>query len=1015
METQNHLIVGLGGTGGKIIRAMRKMIYRNLRQLTPENVELRFLYVDSDDSLMGLGDESWKALGKSVQLPNSSTLLIEGTDLKSVIENVNSYPGIKPWIGDRQQWRGILESARGAKIAGGQKRRLGRFLFANKVADFRDQAGRLVDEMTSSGQAGVTFHVCCGLAGGTGSGTVIDVASQLRSKFGSDENRRILLYTLLPEEQPNPDWAGPNYHANGYAALRELNALAVNDWVPHDISGEKTTESRYDVEAERLDLKDPFNGCYVFSNRNAAGYRARVKDEVPDIAASFLYHKIVTAADIGDSGLNQLSRQETFEMQGGSGGVEGEREREDGPQTRSARFLTFGIKQLAYPEDEILEYLTFSFAEQAALQLRYNNWSEAVGYTDEPRNQSFDAEVRSAEVKNRWRITDEHLTLSEGILDDERENTNWKPIGADWSNAANNYIELVRQNSDREEWPYKLEQRFEKRFDDEFRGQGVEAFYHQRSDSRMRERYVREIRGLLEKELFEKWVQGDQSMQEISQLLTDLRHELEKRKSNFDERITDQQELAKKHRERVDANSEEWSNIGVLSSWVLDKHEKLLKDIKQDLKRHYLARTRVVAFRFAKELLRTLIDEVDELRGVVDRAASMLAQATERFQDEVAARLNDEGEDDLEKQVIRFYDPSEVQDLSTRLVKDEEVQTQQTAQMRRRIANLAGQTPTFAKLNSNTNLGDLVDLFQEQEEESVRDAHNTADLKDRSSLLGVNIINRLYEKYGNSQERLRDYVHDVLKKAETFARFSDEEKNKKVPGGATDFSTFTVILPDTKDHPEFREALKEAFEKAVPSGAQVEFALSPKRENEIIILNVASSFPLRFLESTRFLKDEYERRKADSENAALEIHLEGTGELYPSLYQPDRGDIVERTRPYLLLAHTMDLFEVEKDRAGRSTLVYEILDEDGLPVEEIQLGQTLVEAEEKLDVKLSATIREAVEERLEDSSFDPPEARQEVFEQAVEKTKDIRDCARDGKYKAYADAAREAKQILDLA
>jgi len=990
------------------------MIYQNLRKETPDIVNLCFLYVDSDDSLMKLRDESWKTLGKSVQLAKSSKLLIEGTDLKSVIENVNNYPGIKPWIGDRRQWQGILNSARGAQIAGGQKRRLGRFLFANKVDEFKRQVGRLVRDMTESGQADVTFHLCCGLAGGTGSGTIVDAAAQLRSKFGSAEGKRIFLYTLLPEEQPNPDWAGLNYHANGYAALRELNALAVNQWNPHDISGEKTTRSDFDVEAKRLDTKDSFNGCYVFSNKNAAGYQANVVNEIPDIAASFLYHKTVTAADIGESGLNNLSRQERFEMMGGSKGVEGEREREDGPPTRSARFLTFGIKQLAYPEEEILEYLTFSFAEQAALQLRYNNWSEAVGYADEPRNQSFDAEVRSTEVQNRWRMTDAHLTLSEGILEDERENASWKPLDADWSNAASNYLLIVKKNSDREEWPDKLSQRFEKRYADEFRNQGVEAFYQQRSDSRMRKRYVREIRGLVARELFEKWIQGEQSMQEISQLLSDLRRELDKRRSNLDGRITEQQKIAETYRERADANDAEWSNVGILSSWVLDKHEKLLKAMTQNLRQHYLARTRVAALQFARELLRSLIDEIDELRGTVDRTTSKLAQAIDRFQNEVAARLQDEGADELEKQVIRFYDPSEVRSLSTRLVEDKEVQTQQTAQMRRRVAELAGQTPSFAKLNSNANLADLVDLFQEQGAESVRNAHDTADLEDRSSLLGVSILDRLYEKYGSDDERLRHYVHNVVEKAETFARFNDEEKNKQVPGKATDFSTFTFILPETNDHPQFKEKLKEAFEEAVPSGMDAEFAVSPRRKNEIIILNVASSFPLRFLQPVRFLKEEYERRKLDSDDAALEIHLEGTGERFPSLYQPDLGTVVEDARPYLLLAEALDLFTVEEDRSGRSRLVYEILDEDGLPVEEVRLGHSLVEAEEKMTIKLKASICEDVEEELDDSSFDPPEARKEVFDHVVKKTKDLREHDRDGVYKAYAEAARRAKQVLDL-
>ena len=177
---ENHFIIGLGGTGGRIIRSLRKTIFQTLRTDEPEHVNVRYLYMDSDDSMMALDDPTWKILGHSVQLGRASQLVIYGHDLKATLENINQYPGIKPWIGDRALWRDILKSAHGAKVNGGQKRRLGRFLFASKVGEFRAMIGRHVSDMTTNGDSGATFHVCCGLAGGTGSGTLIDVISNIR-------------------------------------------------------------------------------------------------------------------------------------------------------------------------------------------------------------------------------------------------------------------------------------------------------------------------------------------------------------------------------------------------------------------------------------------------------------------------------------------------------------------------------------------------------------------------------------------------------------------------------------------------------------------------------------------------------------------------------------------------------------------------------------------------------------------------------------------------------------------
>ena len=44
----NHLIIGLGGTGGKILREFRKRIYEEFRTNEPgEGLNLEYIYLDS--------------------------------------------------------------------------------------------------------------------------------------------------------------------------------------------------------------------------------------------------------------------------------------------------------------------------------------------------------------------------------------------------------------------------------------------------------------------------------------------------------------------------------------------------------------------------------------------------------------------------------------------------------------------------------------------------------------------------------------------------------------------------------------------------------------------------------------------------------------------------------------------------------------------------------------------------------------------------------------------------------
>ena len=86
----NHFLVGLGGTGGKVLRSFRKTIYQNYRKDSPDGINLGYLYVDSNESMMALDDPTWKILGTNVQLQPSSQLKIAGLNLGDVLKVDNS-------------------------------------------------------------------------------------------------------------------------------------------------------------------------------------------------------------------------------------------------------------------------------------------------------------------------------------------------------------------------------------------------------------------------------------------------------------------------------------------------------------------------------------------------------------------------------------------------------------------------------------------------------------------------------------------------------------------------------------------------------------------------------------------------------------------------------------------------------------------------------------------------------------------------------------------------------------
>ncbi len=536
----NHLIIGLGGTGGKVIRSFRRLIFQQFHSKEAKDVNLEYLYVDSSAEMMALDDPSWKILGKSVQLDKHNQLLIRGgADLAAHLENLSNFPGIQGWIGDKSQWLDILNGIVG-EMLGGQKRRLGRFLFACKIKDFRERVQSLTRNLQ---EASVTFHICCGLAGGTGSGTIIDAVCQIREMY---PNNRIILYTLLPDTHPKHHWDTGNYHSNGYVALLELNALSVGAWQPHDITGIKG----------RLSLKDPFNGCYLFFNQNENGVSVDVEKDIPEIVAEFLFQKLIVVRELSWKSLASMENAEN-----GDGTPESTNA---GVPERSKRFLTFGLKRLAYPEVEIKEYLTFQFARQAGLQMLFNNWTDSLGFHDEPKNHPFSQEVNSKEAKERWVITDEHLTLSRGILTEEVNSKTWQPFSMEWQNFVNNSKLLIKQTTRPDLWLDELQKRCQERFGKTFRQHGVHKFFEIKISSHTEN--AKEIRRRVETEFFAEWNNGTKSLYEIKRLLEELLQSLDSRLKETSDKIVSYQDMADKVlRERIEPNQKEWSKINWLS------------------------------------------------------------------------------------------------------------------------------------------------------------------------------------------------------------------------------------------------------------------------------------------------------------------------------------------------------------------------------------------------------------------------------------------------------------------
>ena len=213
-----HLIIGLGGTGGDIICELRKRIYEDYRNIDPQvkDVFIDYLYVDSSRAdLLGLDQEGkkvdgyaekWSTLGANIALSPAQTLFIGGLE-KEKIDNLYKYNNINGFFNEKDRTdtaQGIRQIV-GAGI-GGQRRRFGRMLFANNILNtpsFITLLQARVNDLHNKAKVhgdnigNITFHICAGLGGGTGSGTIIDTIAQIRRLFRKEEMKTNIEFACI--------------------------------------------------------------------------------------------------------------------------------------------------------------------------------------------------------------------------------------------------------------------------------------------------------------------------------------------------------------------------------------------------------------------------------------------------------------------------------------------------------------------------------------------------------------------------------------------------------------------------------------------------------------------------------------------------------------------------------------------------------------------------------------------------------------------------------------------------
>lgn len=886
----NHILVGLGGTGGKILKAFKMRMFEEFpKQEERVKQPVALLYVDSTDEMMGIGRPDFRVMGLDASFTNNEFLYIKDVDVTKILDNINNYPAVKGIVNNVS----AVKTAIGALgQAAGQKRRAGRLLFAANavgfVAALKDAYGRC--DAVSHNADKTNIHIFAGLCGGTGSGAIVDAIVQSRKTF---PEAIISVYAMIPEMNlPKVTMDQGRYYQNGYAALNELNALQAGRFFPHDVTGAGKEAKLF---ADKV--KGVANGITLYSNVNENGLTINSLQELPKIVSDYVYSRIFLI-NSDDEANEDIIRAYTFENMDDFALEYDETKNADAggqiPVARTKKINSFGIKRVIYPELRVLKHITYTVGESILYQFKYNHWREDIGYVNEEENKDYRDIYFCDKNISAWMIDNKHLTLEQKILPTDKDYPSFNEY---WHDKATIYAEDAKKA----DCPLnELDSIMGDFFEKQFRGNGVVDFY--RGKERALPEIAKEVRRNIERELFDKWKVGDISiveLQRVSKLI--LEYITEKRKDLDDILLKEQDEYEAIDQERRD-NVSDWSGLGILQRMV-NKGARIYVEHQEILTDYYTCKTKLVAWEFAKKLASKLFVEFGKMDADISAFGQKITDSIDETERLITAqRKVNKGLEDMKGAVIEVCEEELMMDFETDIRVDKIDMPNIARRLRERIIPKT-EFANFGTLANAISIDGVKDAFDLTLAEIVKIKHDEKADSDKK-VLGLNILTQLQQKL-ITEEDIKRFALEIVNQSGVYLKLDNDQMQLHVRNNEGNLSptnpasinkkTILVSIPSPDDNESlkvFADKLEKAFRDSFKQGtSQTSLIVNNKspRKDELSIITIAYCFPMRCISWLATYKEKYEdflntgNANTDASNAIL-LHSEGDGKDLPSLF-----------------------------------------------------------------------------------------------------------------------------------
>lgn len=889
----NHILVGLGGTGGKILREFKMRMFEEYPDVNDRmKIPVALLYVDTTREMMGLGREDFNVLGQDAGFAENEFLNVKSVDVTKIIDEIDNYPKL----------RGIVDNVKGVRSAignlgeaAGQKRRAGRLLFAvnadRYVMALQDAYARC-HRANSSGEASKTVHIFAGLSGGTGSGSIIDAVAQARKLWN---DAKILVYAMLPERDlPKPDMDKGRYYPNAYAAMRELNALQVGKFQPYDVTGDGEP---LDYISMKPSAKGVADGISVYSNLNENECTVNSFTELPRIVSDFAYSRIFQIRpDVEEC--HDILRAYNFENLDGFEMENDERllpeevdKDEEFPKTRTCKISSFSIKRIIYPEMRVLKHITYSTGEDVLNQLRYNHWSDNHGFLNEPQNKDYRSVYLADSYLQRWMLDLEHLTLEKKVLPLDKE---YPPFKEDWTENIENLAVPCQEDSCP---PAAIRSSMNQIYNETFRGNGVETYYKVKSKS-IKE-IAKEIRRTVEHQLFSEWRNGDLSMMDLVKIVSIMAEYVsDDLKKKIDEAIVRNDEELNKSSKTLDAIIDDWANSGFLRGKLLGKKNDYYAEARLELSYLMTARTMKVALEFAKELQQLLNLEFGKFVEAVNNFNALINDAIERTEQQLAAqKKKNPGLENPKGSIIEVSEDSAMLEFERDTRVDKKMMRESSQQLREALVG-DKDFIDFADLYSRLTIDDFLHAFDVQLSKKIIARHEELPVS-ATKVLGLNILTQLKQKL-DTQQKINEFAQSVIRQTGPYVildsgQLGFQVRNNDIAkeGVNRNLKETYIALPDPEKNPEledFAKKLEKAFRDMTPQGVkEPKIHRGGSRDNEMFIISINSGYPMRAIKWLTPDKKKYDRfmhsgNAVTDQTNAIMLHSEGEGDSLPDIF-----------------------------------------------------------------------------------------------------------------------------------